>query len=373
MICETKGVKTPGMRDFYFIISSLIKEELDKKQIIALYPLGKIGLQARDILVNRYGKHGIIVDNHMASYNDEVIDTDQYMELDSPHITIILCASDPYLNRDLLKGLEDKKVKARIRNILEVPLIQYPEKEEYFRRIKALCRVKKAAGFGLIRIGQEYDGGYIMVNDFRNVVFAYSFGIGSDVSWDEGMAEQGVEVYCYDHTIEKLPKENRRLHFYKTGIAGADCISEGLLSMESIIHRNAHEKENRLVLKMDVEGAEWDFLNSVSSDILNQFSQMTFELHGVTDTGNSRQVIAALEKMNRTHQAVWVHANNAAGGAEQAGDIVMPGLLEITYVNRQQYRFLPVEYHCPLDIDMPNIVDYCDIELYGWGSEDMPF
>lgn len=353
------------MRDYYYILDMLIKAELDKKQTIAIYPFGKIGMQAENILMRRYGAQGIIIDNNLANYNPKVMNINEFEKIDDSAITIILCTADTALSNELYNGLKKKKIKADIKNILGVMLNQHPEKLEYFEQIKKLCRVEKAIGYQTVRIGGDNDGGYIMLDDFKNCDIAYSFGIGSDVSWDEDLSHRGLELYCYDHTIECLPTKNKKMHFNKIGISGKDELEAGLLSLDSILYINHCQNESHMILKMDVEGAEWDFFDTVSPYILNLFEQMTFELHGLTNTKNRKRIISALEKVNKTHQAIWVHANNA-GNAEQAGDIVMPDLLEITYANRNNYTFLSTEYHCPLDIDQPNLKNRSDIELVNW-------
>lgn len=238
-------------------------------------------------------------------------------------------------------------------------------KKRYFKLVKKLCKVKKVDGYQLIRVGGKNDGSYIMLDDFDNSKIAYSFGIGRNISWDECMADKGIDVYCYDYTIDGLPRENDRLHFNKIGISGIDKSEEKLLSMSSILRKNCHDGLRNIILKMDVEGAEWDFLESVSSDLLNCFSQMTFELHEVTGMTQRKTIIAALKKINKTHQAIWLHGNNN-GRVDTAGNIDIPSLLEITYVNRNQYKFIPTVYNCPIDIDEPNIKGKPDIVLKDW-------
>lgn len=239
------------------------------------------------------------------------------------------------------------------------------DKYRYFKCIKKLCKVKKVKGYGLKRIGGNNDGGYIMLDDFDNVKIAYSFGIDNNVEWDEWVADKGVDVYCYDHTVEGLPKENSRLHFNKIGIAGTDKMEEKLLSMQSILERNHHEGMKNIVLKMDAEGAEWDFFESISSDFFNRFSQMTFELHHVYEWQNRKKVLTALKKLSKTHQAVWIHGNNACP-VDSVKDIVIPSLLEITWVNKRMYSFEDTVYNCPLHIDEPNLEGIPEIVLKNW-------
>lgn len=352
---------------FYYELDGIIRSELDKNQRIAIYPFGRIGLQARDILVNRYGRDAIIIDNNLSKYNRNIFSIESFKKMDSSDITIIVCTSDKSVNQEIWKDLENRKLMSNIRNIFDIRgyVLQTQGKEEYFKELKRLCKVNRPIDYELIRIGPKRDGGYIMLNDFRDSSIAYSFGIGRNIIWDEAMADYDLDVYCYDHTIDQLPRENVRLHFQKIGISGEDKVEENLLSMETIIKSNGHQNANRMILKMDVEGAEWEFIQTVSEDILKLFSQITFELHGITDFSVRERTIGCLEKLRKTHYPIWIHGNNN-GGAEKSGAIVMPRLLEITYVNREYYSFMEMEYNCPLEIDEPNMAQYPDIELRGW-------
>jgi hypothetical protein len=68
-----------------------------------------------------------------------------------------------------------------------------------------------------VRMGKKFDGGYVMLDSFnrQNVDAAYSFGIDNDVSWDLDMARRGIDVFMFDHTISKLPRDHTKFHFFK--------------------------------------------------------------------------------------------------------------------------------------------------------------
>ena len=53
-----------------------------------------------------------------------------------------------------------------------------------------------------LRIGRKNDGGYVLLDNFSDgsVKSAYSFGISNDVSWDEDIANLGIDVFMFDHT-----------------------------------------------------------------------------------------------------------------------------------------------------------------------------
>ena len=241
--------------------------------------------------------------------------------------------------------------------------------ENYYRELHSLLKIDSAEGFDLIRIGRDYDGGYIMLDDFEPGGIAYSFGISGNVSWDKDMASRGYDVFMYDHTIDGLPEENTRFHWSKLGIADGVTHDDRLKTLEELISRNGHEGKRDMILKMDVEGAEWGFLESVKPETLSQFSQMTFELHNMIKLADHERVLNILRKINETHQLVHLHANNVSSYVTIGGRN-FAALFEVSYVLRDKYKFSSeYDVKLPLKIDMPNITGWPEIELGYWNRK----
>ena len=80
-----------------------------------------------------------------------------------------------------------------------------------------LLSIKEVLGYKKIRIGKNKDGGYILLNDLKNIKIGYSFGISREISFDKGLADKNIDVFMYDHTINKLPFENSKFHWKKIG------------------------------------------------------------------------------------------------------------------------------------------------------------
>ena len=84
-------------------------------------------------------------------------------------------------------------------------------------------------------------------------------------------------------------------------------------TLDYFIKRNGHENQSNMILKMDVEGAEWSFLSTVTSETLNQFDQMVFEFHDLVrpkDQSVMNATLACINKINRTHSLVHLHGNS---------------------------------------------------------------
>ena len=219
-------------------------------------------------------------------------------------------------------------------------------------------------GKELIRVGSgEGDGGYIMIDDFDHTMVAYSCGIGNDVSWDMDIANKGMKVFMYDHTISRLPRVHNNFIFYNFGIGeGSKCLPLG-----EIKKKNGHLDNRDLILKMDIEGAEWEVLNDISSDLLYNFKQISLELHDICKWEWRQKILKVLQKIRMTHQAVWIHGNNA-GQAEVANGILIPNLIEVTFVRKDSYLLIDAECDFPMSLDLPNLKYRNDFELGNWGE-----
>lgn len=217
-----------------------------------------------------------------------------------------------------------------------------------------------------VRVGAANDGGYVMVDDFVKCGgIAYSFGIFNDISWDNDMADMGYEVYMYDHTIDCLPKEREAFHFFDKGIADSDEKSDKLYTLEKYIKNNNHQDQEHMILKMDVEGAEWGFLNMVMPETLNRFDQIVMELHFLLDTSYFARIEAALKKLTSSHRLVHIHANNN-GSVTYIDGIAYPDTLEATFLKRGLYKERINEKSLPSELDNPCWREYPDISLGGW-------
>lgn len=221
-----------------------------------------------------------------------------------------------------------------------------------------------------VRVGSAGDGAYVMYDDFGNDGIAYSLGIGDNVDWDLDMAARGFDIYMYDYSIEMPPYANEHFHFY------AERVGRPGKSLAEILRENGHSDRDDLILKMDIEAAEWELLRDVDSETLVRFQQIIVELHFPFDLF---RVYAEplLEKINRTHQIVHIHANNV-GGYDVLDGIKFPMYLEVTWLRRKDHMFKKSTRSFPTNLDCGNITDRNDISLGMWNepirlTDEMPF
>jgi hypothetical protein len=215
-------------------------------------------------------------------------------------------------------------------------------------------RPHRVVGFHKIRIGKDGDGGYVMLDDFDNISAAYSLGINNDVAWDLEIANRGIHVYQYDHTIDALPMEHEAFHWRKIGI-GNDP-NHGLHPLNELMEEDGFfPPRNDLLLKCDIEGAEWKMLPSLPTLFLQMFKQIVIEVHGLGHIDVKEygpKVMTSIKALTFAHRVIHVHANNNSAYCI-VGGVPIPATLELTLVRADSYRLVPSFETFPTKLDRP--------------------
>lgn len=228
-----------------------------------------------------------------------------------------------------------------------------------FRRVHDCLNLLKPFdldGVEKIRIGSEKDGGYILANIIQEDSIVYSFGIGKNVDFDYNLALNNHKIFMFDHTIDELPQNHSNFNFFPLGITGVTNQSTNLLTLEDHINRLGHQRERRIILKMDVEGSEWDAFDTLSPVVLEQFDQIVMEVHRLGRLGEaefSKKVRAVLSKINEQFTLFHVHSNNISS-INYLGGCLIPDCLELSYVKTSTVKKRPSKTLYPTALDLPN-------------------
>lgn len=243
------------------------------------------------------------------------------------------------------------------------------------RRFLRTLQPYQSASIPLIRVGREMDGGYVMGDCLKNVDAAYSFGIGDDVSWDKGIATRGIPVFMYDHTVDEIPDHHDNFHIHKMGVCGIPH-KPNMKDIGTLMRENGHLGKDLLV-KMDIEGAEYKVLDALTDEDLSHFSQLVIEFHSFDRLfrefrflwfllglilWRSRKVHSSLEKILRHMHCVHIHGNNYQGMVTKGG-ITLPRVVEFTFIRKDMADdFMPSDTLRP-DLDFPNSGKFPDLDV----------
>ena len=205
-----------------------------------------------------------------------------------------------------------------------------------------------------IRVGKDFDGGYIIGRLPVKYDLLLSCGILDDVSFENHFLElypDTSSAFAFDGTIENLPIEAKdEITFIKKNI--------GFNPNNDTIFDKINSSTNPF-LKMDIEGAEWEWLEKIPLETLDNLKQICIEFHFIN---NNRQV-RALEKISKTHYLVHIHGNNTDKCIFRNG-FNIPRILECTYIHKDFFKNPSLSQESfPTDLDMPNVKGKLDIKL----------
>jgi hypothetical protein len=162
----------------------------------------------------------------------------------------------------------------------------------------------------LKRFGSANDGGYLMCeNLIEPLDVAYSYGVGSNDDWGCELSRRyHVPVREYDCFDPARPTCNGGTFDFhneclgdRTGYRGSRFFD----TLENQIRRNG-DTGRRLIIKMDIEGGEWDSLVAAPDELLASIPQITMEMHGFNDP----KIVEVLRKLKRNFYLVNLHFNN---------------------------------------------------------------
>jgi hypothetical protein len=215
-----------------------------------------------------------------------------------------------------------------------------------------------------IRVGSPFDGGYVMADCRTSDQVVLSYGLGGEISFDMEMAMAGHQCYMFDHTIEGLTATHPNFHYYPEGVAGVTDPAKSFYTVKDHLDRFVITGD-RLILKMDVEGAEWDAVSLMPDAVISRFEQIAIEVHDfhrLKDPAFADKVAASLQKINKFFTLFHVHANNN-NTMETVEGFSIYNLLELSYVKTGIVKRGPSRTLYPTDLDSPNEQDRPDYIL----------
>ena len=162
----------------------------------------------------------------------------------------------------------------------------------------------------LERVGERHDGGYLICrNLLKSVRAGYSYGIAGYDGWGcEVSRRLSIPVHeydCFDPRRPACPGGNLIFHDECVAATTRSDAGRRFASLQDHIARNGDEGKP-LMVKMDVEGAEWDLLESAAAGLLGDIDQLVLELHGVDD----EQFLRVIERLKETFVVAHLHFNN---------------------------------------------------------------
>jgi hypothetical protein len=211
----------------------------------------------------------------------------------------------------------------------------------------------------LKRLGNQFDGGYVVhLPSLLDADCLLNYGVGYNVAFEEDFYRiTGKPTLAFDPTltfqtaIGKLGKghfipflrhvKNHLLWFFKLPALNKyqiRLIEEGIGVFDDTRYKSLGYHINqfqlpgkKLILKVDVEGAEYDVLSDDTFyHWMSNVIQLIIEFHEVQN--HMGELSAIMKKIAATHTLIHIHANNHDGTFDFGGKNV-PETLEMTLLN----------------------------------------
>ena len=219
----------------------------------------------------------------------------------------------------------------------------------------------------LIRIGKDWDGGYIIsarsVDDATGML---SLGVNNDWSFDQEWRAQKPHdrIHAYDGTISPTRFDaglrgsyqkffgNQAEHF-PVNVGATSCVGQS--SFDDVMIRM---NRDRVFLKMDIEGGEWQLTDAIMAHA-SAITGAVIEFH---NTHSLRDLFCATMRRYQEHfHIIHIHPNTSCGYAQDN----FPTVVEISFLNRDLWSGTDTRLECHVaDLDQPNLPDTEDVALY---------
>lgn len=204
-------------------------------------------------------------------------------------VTIALAAGAAVLVAEIVHGAAERKLREAILAELQPVVLKN-------------CTLK--------RFGSANDGGYLMCeNLIEPLDSAYSYGVGPNDDWGCEMSRRyHVPVYEYDCFDPARPTcDGGKFVFHNECVGDRSGYRDSRLfdTLQNQITKNNDIGRN-VIVKMDIEGGEWESLLAAPDELLAAIPQFAMEMHGFDDP----RILEVLRKLKRNFFLVNLHFNN---------------------------------------------------------------
>lgn len=189
----------------------------------------------------------------------------------------------------------------------------------------------------LKRYGSPHDGGYLMCgNLLKDVTAAYSYGIDLEDNWGCDVSKElGVIVHQYDCFTNERPTCGGGFMFHDECVGPRQETIDGqpFDTVAGQITRNG-DTGKALLIKIDVEGAEWESLLATPDAVLDTFVQLPMELH-LRGSPDESRFLALVRRLKDKFYLVNLHFNNYPLACTSADDPLPSRAFQVLWVNKR--------------------------------------
>jgi len=118
-----------------------------------------------------------------------------------------------------------------------------------------------------------------------------------------------------------------------------------------------YENNNDLILQMDIEGDEYDVLQSIDLKTLKKFRIILVEfhnLHYIFDEFYYDKILKIFNILSEYFYCSHIHPNNDVDFISVSKKIIIPPVMEFSFIRKDRVKILDDKLKFPNELDEPN-------------------
>ena len=193
----------------------------------------------------------------------------------------------------------------------------------------------KGVGIPLIRVGGSRDGGYLVPDILEKVRYCFSPGVSDNSDFEVGLLDYRIKIFQADYSVTASPMGGNA-DFTRKYIGAKN--TDTYMRLDDWIDGKVGKDENKLLLQMDIEGFEYEVINSLSESFLNRFIIIIIEFHNLEKLfrkKNYNEYSKSFKKILKNFTIAHIHPNNSKR-IIRIGEIEVPPVMEFTFLRNDQ-------------------------------------
>jgi len=221
----------------------------------------------------------------------------------------------------------------------------------------------------LIRIGGRADGGYILPDDLAGISACFSPGVSDVAHFENDLSKTYlIPSHLADYSVEGPPAYFKAKSFEKKYISAVN--SQRTITLDKWVNMYEDSSDSfDLMLKMDIEGAEYEALLACTDNTLKRFRILVIEFHKIESYAHPDYfaiISAVFNKILSIFSPIHLHPNNCCGLVNING-VELPRVFEMTFLRKDRLIPMGLRTDFPHALDEPNIQARPDLSIpHSW-------
>jgi hypothetical protein len=187
----------------------------------------------------------------------------------------------------------------------------------------------------LIRLGGTGDGGYFVPDDLIGISSCFTAGIGGNINFEFELANKNIKCFMADYSVKAPPLLHSNFFFTKQFIGTEN--NTNYIKFGDWFKKNSDLKDN--ILKIDIEGDEYDLLPSITEEEFLKMRIIIFEIHNFSNIINPlgfNLIKLIFDKLQKNHRIVNINVNTISPEIKFSKKLRLHDQLEITLLRKDR-------------------------------------